>query len=122
MNASHDDRLSSLAKFCSDLISARGITGKHGEADHVTGKIEVDIMNRFIDQTDFPIGRRIGRNGWQAQLRKPYCASFRRSQSIGVIAWIRIDQQQPLARCVLDHWRLPNELTVPRRLNKLHES
>src|SRR5437773_2274463 len=80
------------------------------------------LLYRSIDQIYFPILRGVGRNHRQAQLGKPHRASFRRGQPIGVIARIGVDQQQPLAWCVLDRRSMPNELTVPRGLNKLHES
>ena len=121
MDAPHDDRLASLAKFRCDLVGARGIAGHHGEADHVARIIEIDILNCFIDQTYFPIRRGVGCDRRQAQLGKPNRAALRSGQPIGIIARIGIDQQQPLAWCVLDRCRMPNDLTVPNRLNKLHE-
>ena len=92
MDPPHDDCFASLAKLRGDLVGARGIGGHDGKADHVTGKVEVDILNRFIHQTDFPILRRVGGNHRQAQLGEPYRTPLRSSQPIGVIARVGIDQ------------------------------
>src|SRR4030095_12320076 len=83
---------------------------------HVARVIEIDVLYRFIDQIDIPVLRGIGRDGGQAQFREPNGPSFRRREVILIIARVRIDQQQSLARPG------PQRLSLSHRLDQCHRS
>ena len=93
--AAQHHRFSTLPKFCGDLIGPRRIARHDRESDEITRRIEIHVLDRFVDEFDVPGFRRVGCNDRKAQLREPHGTPLRCRQAIWIIFRIRIDQEQP---------------------------
>ncbi len=90
VDAAHHDGLPPFAEFLRDFIGARRVTGHDRDADHVAGIVEIDVFHRFVDQIDFPMFGRVGRNRRQAQLGKPDSPPLRRREVVLTVPRIGI--------------------------------
>ena len=94
MHSAQDHCHAAFLELGGDLIGARSITGHDRDADHVGRILEINVAHGLVLDLDVPVFGRVGGDDGKAQLGKPDSLSFTGAEVIGVVAGIRIHQQQ----------------------------
>ena len=69
VDAAHDHRDAALPEMAGDLVGARRERRHAGDADEIGVRVEVELLDRFVDDLDLVMIRRIGRDHRQVERR-----------------------------------------------------
>jgi hypothetical protein len=84
------------AELLGQLVRPRRVT-RHlgGDAHQVDVEIEVDAVDRLVDERDVPVRGRVRRDHRQRQLREPQRPPLALGEPIGAVVGVRFNEEQP---------------------------